>query len=241
MEIISGRDDRDLFALPETGLRYLSYLKQGIRGLKVAWSRDLGYAAVDPQVLKVTEAAVKIFSALGCHVEPASPEASCPEQTFSTIVATRLPAVLKDKMPEWRDKIGQALARFIDQHKDKSAKEYLDACFAQLAYWDKVRPFFEKYDLLLTPTVATPPFQLGIYGPKEIAGVKLTPLGWMAFTYPFNLTGQPAATVPCGWTDDGLSIGLQIVGRRFDDLTVLKAAAAFEQASPWKDRRPPLD
>ena len=241
MEIISGRDDRDLFALPETGLRYLSYLKQGIRGLKVAWSRDLGYAAVDPQVLKVTEAAIKIFSALGCHVETASPEASCPEQTFSTIVATRLPAVLEDKMPEWRDKIGQALARFIDQHKDKSAKEYLDACFAQLAYWDKVRPFFEKYDLLLTPTVATPPFQLGIYGPKEIAGVKLTPLGWMAFTYPFNLTGQPAATVPCGWTDDGLSIGLQIVGRRFDDLTVLKAAAAFEQASPWKDRRPPLD
>jgi len=240
MEIIAGRDDRDLFALPETELHYLAHLKKGIKGLKVAWSKDLGYAAVDPQVLKITEAAVKTFTSLGCQVEPANPAASNPEQTFSTIVATRLPAMLKDKMPEWGDKISPALARFVEQHKDKSAKEYLDACFAQFAYWDKVRPLFEKYDLLLTPTVATPPFPLGIYGPKEIAGVKLTPLSWMAFTYPFNLTGQPAATVPCGWTDDGLPIGLQIVGRRFDDLTVLKAAAAFEQASPWKEKRPPL-
>jgi len=241
MEVIGGRDDRDLFALPETGLRYLPFLSADLKGLRVAWSKDLGYAAVDPQVSRITEAAVKTFTTLGCMVEPASPEASNPEKAFSTIVATRLPVVLQDKMEKWEEQIGQALARFVNQHKDKSAKEYLEACFEQLAYWDRIRPFFEKYELLLTPTVTVPPFQLGIYGPKEIAGIKIPPLGWMAFTYPFNLTGQPAATVPCGWTDDGLPIGLQIVGRRFDDVTVLKAAAAFEQASPWADKRPPLD
>lgn len=240
MEVIGGRDDRDLFALPETGLGYLPSLGADLKGLKVAWSKDLGYAAVDPQVLRITEAAVRTFTTLGCVVEPASPEASNPEQIFSTIVATRLPVVLQDKMEEWEEHIGQSLARFVNQHKDKTAKEYLGACFEQLAYWDKIRPFFEKYDLLLTPTVTVPPFKLGIYGPKKIAGIKVSPLGWMAFTYPFNLTGQPAATVPCGWSDDGLPIGLQIVGRRFDDVTVLKAAAAFEQASPWADKRPPL-
>jgi len=240
MEVIGGRDDRDFFALPETRLRYLPFLGTDLKGLRVAWSKDLGYAAVDPQVSRITEAAVKTFTTLGCMVEPASPEASSPEQALSTIVATRLPAVLQDKMEEWGEQIGQALAHFVNQHKDKSAKEYLEACFEQLAYWDRIRPFFEKYELLLTPTVTVPPFQLGIYGPKEVAGIKVPPLGWMAFTYPFNLTGQPAATVPCGWTDDGLPIGLQIVGRRFDDVTVLKAAAAFEQASPWADKRPPL-
>ncbi len=241
LEVIGGRDDRDLSALPETGLRYLPFLGADLKGLRVAWSKDLGYAAVDPQVLRITEAAVKTFATLGCEVEPASPEAGSPEQAFATIVATRLPAVLQDKMEEWGEQIGQSLARFVNQHKDKSAKEYLEACCEQSAYWDKIRPFFEKYDLLLTPTVTVPPFKLGSYGPKEIAGIKVSPLGWMAFTYPFNLTGQPAATVPCGWTDDGLPIGLQIVGRRFDDVTVLKAAAAFEQASPWADKQPPLD
>ncbi len=95
--------------------------------------------------------------------------------------------------------------------------------------------------MLLTPTAAVPPLELGKFGVREIAGVKVSPLGWMPFTYPFNITGQPAASVPCGWTDDGLPIGLQIVGRRFDDVTVLRAAAAFEQASPWADKRPPLD
>lgn len=241
MEVIGGRDDRDLSALPETGLRYLPFPGADLKGLRIAWSKDLGYAAVDPQVLRITEAAVKTFATLGCEVEAASPEAGSPEQAFATIVATRLPAVLQDKMEEWGEQIGQSLARFVNQHKDKSAKEYLEACCEQSAYWGKIRPFFEKYDLLLTPTVTVPPFQLGSYGPKEIAGIKVSPLGWMAFTYPFNLTGQPAATVPCGWTDDGLPVGLQIVGRRFDDVTVLKAAAAFEQASPWADKRPTLD
>ena len=117
----------------------------------------------------------------------------------------------------------------------------MQAWFDRLAWWQHPRAFFERYDLLLTPTVACPavrrrPRPSG----HEIAGKPVPPYGGLPYTYPFNLTGQPAASVPCGFTQDGLPIGLQIVGRRFDDATVLRAAAAFERARPWANARPGL-
>src|SRR5947207_195157 len=108
------------------------------------------------------------------------------------------------------------------------------------AYWREVHAFLERFDLLLMPTVAVLPFAAGQAPPREIAGEPASPLGWMPFTFPFNLTGQPAASVPAGWTDDGLPVGLQIVGRRHADATVLAASAAFEEARPWSERRPAL-
>jgi aspartyl-tRNA(Asn)/glutamyl-tRNA(Gln) amidotransferase subunit A len=107
----------------------------------------------------------------------------------------------------------------------------------------RVQEFFREYDLLLTPTMAIPPFRhpkdLGEY-PHTVNGVEVGSQGWHPFTFPFNLTTNPAATVPCGFTDDGLPLGLQIVGRRFEDLLVVQAAAAFEGARPWADKRPPI-
>jgi aspartyl-tRNA(Asn)/glutamyl-tRNA(Gln) amidotransferase subunit A len=97
---------------------------------------------------------------------------------------------------------------------------------------------FEKYDLLLTPTIACPPFAVGLDNPTEIAGKPVGPYAWIPFTFPFNLTGQPAASVPAGFTKDGLPVGLQIVGRRHADASVLTASAAFERARPWAERRP---
>jgi aspartyl-tRNA(Asn)/glutamyl-tRNA(Gln) amidotransferase subunit A len=104
-----------------------------------------------------------------------------------------------------------------------------------------VRKFFETYDLLLTPTIATPPFKVGLDNPTEIAGRPVEPYDWIPYTYPFNLTGNPAASVPCGFTKDGLPVGLQIVGRRFDDVSVLRAAAGYETIAPWADHKPALD
>jgi len=241
MEVIAGRDDRDHFSLPDAGLRYLSRLGGDLKGLKVAWSKDLGYAIVDPQVLDVTEVAVKTFANLGCAVEAVDPQADSPQETFSTVVAASLAATLTEKLDEWGDRFEPALVTFLERSKDISATEYIRARIRNLEYRNRIQAFFEKYDLLLTPTVAVPPFEIGNYGPREIAGRKVPPIGWMVFTYPFNITGQPAASVPCGWTDDGLPIGLQIVGRRFADATVLRAAAAFEQASPWIGRYPSVD
>ena len=109
------------------------------------------------------------------------------------------------------------------------------------ALYRAVAAFFEQYDLLLTPTIAVPPFPTDGPEPSEIAGraVDRRGFGWIPFTYPFNLTGHPAISVPAGWTDDDLPIGLQIVGPRNGDAAVLRAAAAFEAARPWAHRRPP--
>jgi Asp-tRNA(Asn)/Glu-tRNA(Gln) amidotransferase A subunit family amidase len=103
-----------------------------------------------------------------------------------------------------------------------TALDYLRANQARAQLSAQLAAFFEKYDLLVTPTLAVPPFEIHTR-PREIAGRKIHPIGWLPFTYPFNLTGNPAASVPCGWTDDGLPIGLQIVGRRFADALVLQA------------------
>src|SRR4029453_2870780 len=120
------------------------------------------------------------------------------------------------------------------------ATRYVQAWFDRLTWYDHVRRYFDGHDLLLTPTIATPPFKVGLDNPTEIAGRPVEPYDWIPFTYPFNLTGNPAASVPCGFTKDGLPIGLQIVGRRFDDVTVLRAAAGYERLAPWADRKPPL-
>jgi aspartyl-tRNA(Asn)/glutamyl-tRNA(Gln) amidotransferase subunit A len=104
-----------------------------------------------------------------------------------------------------------------------------------------MQQFFQRYDLLITPTVAIPPFAAGAPAPTEVAGHPVSRRGWSAFTYPFNLTGNPAITLPCGWTAEGLPVGLQLVGRRLEDALVLRAAAAFEALMPWADRRPAID
>lgn len=241
MEVIAGLDDRDFFSLPVTAKNYLSLLDSPLKGLKIAWSRDMGYASVDRQVLEITEKAARIFSTLGSRLEAATPDTGNPEKIFSTIVAARLSSALGDKIEKWQGEMSPGLVRFIQRNRNRTAGEYIKAEEARLEYREKIRSFFTRYDLLLTPTVAVPPFELGIFGVGEIAGVGVSPLGWMPFTYPFNLTGQPAISIPCGWTDDGLPVGLQIIGRRFDDATVLKAAAAFEQLAPWTENRPALD
>jgi aspartyl-tRNA(Asn)/glutamyl-tRNA(Gln) amidotransferase subunit A len=104
-----------------------------------------------------------------------------------------------------------------------------------------VRPLFEKYDLLLTPSVSVPALPLGRINPEGWPQHPWDWLGWASFSYPFNFTGQPACSIPAGHTKAGLPVGLQIVGRRFADLTVLQAAAAFEKARPWQKKRPALD
>lgn len=242
MQVIAGRDDRDLSSLPDTNVRYVPFLDAGVRGLRIAWSKDLGFATVDRQVLDATEKAVRIFEALGCEIEADSPEDI--SQYRSIFSGVEYAALFLDKLEQRRDQMEPRFARRIEESKNVIALDYVRSQLKQLELWDRIRLFFEKYslDLLLTPTVAVPPFELAKSEVTEIAGVEVSSqIGWTPFTSIFNKTGQPAASIPCGWTDDGLPIGLQIIGRRFDDLTVLKAAFAFEQASPWAGRRPPLD
>lgn len=240
LQVMAGPDERDRLSLPAQNIDYMAATKGDIRGLRVAWSANLGYAIVDPEVERITEAAAKVFIDLGCHVEAVDPGFENPEPFFSVFWIGGIGTYISDYLPKWESQMDPGLVTFAEQLKKLTAKEYVQANFKRVEFWQKVRKFFEKYDLLLTPTVAVPPFQIGINSPSEIAGQKISWINWTPFTYPFNLTGQPAATVPCGWTQDGLPVGLQIVSRRYDEATVLRASAAFERAKPWADKRPKL-
>ncbi|HEX9896812.1 MAG TPA: amidase [Dehalococcoidales bacterium] len=243
LEVMSGYDARDFYSIPQKASRYLSAVRgePNLKGLKIAWTVDMGYAVVDKQVKQAIEAAMKVFEKLGCLVEEAHPDAADPQAAFSTQVASAVAAQLYDELPQWGKQFDPGLAAYVERSKDILARDYVKARMKHLEYWDKVRVFFDKYDLLLTPVLAVPPFPVGIYGPTEINGQRVSSIAWMPFTYPFNITGQPAASVPCGFTRDGLPVGLQIVGRRYDEASVLKASVAFERAKPWADKYPPLD
>ena len=240
LQVAAGPDERDQTSLPAARVDYVKALAGGVKGLRVAWSDDLGFAdTVDPEVRDLCAAAAKAFGELGCRVEAVKPGWPSPYRCWSEIfcggIATRMAPYLDRK-----SEIDPGLYRIIENTLKNPPTTYVQAWFDRLAWWEHPRRLFEKYDLLLTPTIACPPFAIGLDNPTEIAGKAVPPYGWIPFTYPFNMTGQPAASVPCGFTRDGLPVGLQIVGRRFDDATVLRASAAFERARPWAQHRPPL-
>jgi aspartyl-tRNA(Asn)/glutamyl-tRNA(Gln) amidotransferase subunit A len=212
-----------------------------LRGLRVAWSPDLGYAAVDPEVQRIAAAAARTFSDLGCVVEEAAPGWTDPAELFHVLFYGLFGPTIEDLLPEWRDDLDPGLLWVLDLGRRYSAFDVGRALQQRIVLQDTARKFFERYDLLLTPTMTLPPFPVGISYPRQVAGQAVRGMQWTAFTFPFNLTGQPAASVPCGWTSAGLPVGLQVVGRAQDDASVLRASAAFERAAPWSARRPALD
>ncbi|PSB15978.1 amidase [filamentous cyanobacterium CCP2] len=240
LSVIAGPDDRDRHSLPAANFDWMKALEGDIKGLKVAYSSDWGYAAVDPEVRQVVGNAVKVFEQeLGCIVEEANPGWDDPYDTFWALVALDTDLVGMRRMAEQLgDKMTPHLVEFLN--KQWTAEDFTNAVLARKALNNKMWKFMRQYDLLLTPTLAVPPFEIGIQGPEVIDDRQVEPFEWLAFTFPINMTGQPAATIPAGWTKDGLPIGLQIVGRHLDDPLVLKASAAFERAAPWHARRPPL-
>jgi aspartyl-tRNA(Asn)/glutamyl-tRNA(Gln) amidotransferase subunit A len=240
LDVIAGDDDRDRESLPDEGGSYLDACDVDIKGLNVAWTPDLGYARVAPEVLELAGDAAAEFEALGCHVEVVNPGWENLEEAFGTMIAAQFYAAWSDELPAAEERLDPTLVKLIRRGGSITARDYLRARRRVADYWEEVRAFLERFDLLLTPTTAVAPFSADGPPPREIDGEPVSVLGWMPFTYPFNLTGQPAASVPAGWTAEGVPVGLQIVGRRHADRTVLAAAAAFEAARPWSARRPPL-
>jgi aspartyl-tRNA(Asn)/glutamyl-tRNA(Gln) amidotransferase subunit A len=239
LDVIAGPDDRDRHSLPgDSGPSFLSACDAGIAGLSVAWSPDLGHAVVDPEVADLCAGAAERFESLGCHVEVVRPTWDDPEEIFRVLAAAETHAALGEHMAGGQlDRSLVALLRF---GSGITLAQYLSASHARHELWTDVQRFLARFDLLICPTVAVPPFEVGRPGLKEINGRPVSPLGWMPFAFPFNLTGQPAATVPVGFTAAGLPVGLQIVGRRHADRTVLAASAAYEAAAPWAERRPAI-
>ena len=239
LNAIAGADARDRLSLPTSHPDYLQAIEGDLHGLRVAWSADLGFAVVDPQVKQITAAAVATFSELGCHVEEINPAFDNPGEFFQYFFYVNIGTMLQD-YPGYERQIDPQLLANIAEVKGVSGQDYARVMLRRSAIFEKIQRVFATYDVLLCPTVAVPPFEVGIEGPTQIAGQVVDRRTWIAMTPLFNLTGQPAATVPCGFTDEGLPIGLQIVGRRFDEVTVLRASAAFEAVRPWAQTHPPV-
>lgn len=236
-----GADPRDLSSLPAVETDYLAGLERGIQGLRVAWTPDWGYAAVDPDVRQIAEAAAKRFTDLGCQVEEAHSGFADPAETYQVLSTASRAARVADRWPAERDRVDPSLAVQIEAGMRWSAVDFVRASNVRRMLNDVFVRFFSHYDLLLTPTFAAPPPPVKIEAHEEIAGRKVTRLGWLAFTFPLSLIGYPAASVPCGWTREGLPVGLQITAPRLADALVLRASAAFEALAPWAHKRPPID
>ena len=243
LAVMSGSDDRDRHSLPDATFSWTdaAEAQPGIlRGLRVGYSADWGYAAVDPEVRRVVGEAVEVFERdLGCTVEEADPGFEDPYDAFWGLVAldTDL-AGMREMARELGDEMSPHLVEFLEQ--EWTAEDLTNAVMTRKAVCNKMWRFMREYDILLTPTLAVPPFETGIQGPEVIDGREVGSTYWLSFTFPINMTGQPAATVPAGFTRDGLPVGLQIVGRHLDDPLVLRTSAAFEAAKPWKGLWPPV-
>lgn len=239
--VVAGADARDRLSWsPSTPVDYLAACDGGVAGLCVAWSPTLGYAAIEPSVLAPIAAAANRFVDLGCGVEEVDPEVENPWPLLDTIWASAMAGYFAGRLDQVRDLIDPGLLKVVEHGRTLSAESLAAALIRRNDYVRRMGRFMERFDLLLTPALPITAFAAGADEPPRPAEDLDTPIEWTPYTYPFNLTGQPAATVPCGFVD-GLPVGLQIVGRWRDDATVLRASAAFEEAAPWADRRPPLD
>ncbi len=241
LSVLAGPDPRDRLSLNATGVDYLAACEGDVRSLRVAWCPTLGYNAAEPHVLRLVEEGVQALRDLGCQVEEVNPGWPDPFPIVDAIWASAMAAVHLDDLEAVRDQIDPGRLAVVEAGLRLRGVDVAWAYQQRAEFADRVRRFMEGYDLLITPTLPVTAFEAGADQPPEVAGKPTTYLGWTSYTYPFNLTGQPAATVPVGRSSDGLPVGMQIVGRWRDDATVLRAAAAFEVSHPWGGERPPLD
>ena len=237
LRVMAGPDGRDIGSLPDDGTLSDATVAPLPRGLRVCWSADWGYAAVDPEVLGVARRAAERFEAIGCRLEAAHPGFASPEEAFATLGAVNAAAQFADD--DALEGLDPSFAPWVRAGRSRRAVEFVRAAHQRRVVGDALVRLFSRFDLLLTPTLAAPPPRIGVDSHARIAGREVSPLGWLALTFPISMAGCPAASVPCGSTADGLPVGLQIVGPRFADALVLRAAAAFEAAAPWADAWPP--
>ena len=226
LDVLAEPDPRDWQQLPPADRSFAEGIDGGVQGLRVAYSPDLGYARVEPEIAALVEAAARAFEELGAHVELAGPGFEDPRGTFDVIWSTgaaRAVAGLADT-----SQVDPGLLQIAAAGREHAALDFANALGERDALAIAVSRFHEGFDLLLTPAMPLAAFEAGREVPEGAEDPRWP--GWTPFTYPFNLTQQPAATVPCGFTAAGLPAGLQIAGPRHADALVLRAARAYEAA-----------
>jgi aspartyl-tRNA(Asn)/glutamyl-tRNA(Gln) amidotransferase subunit A len=237
LQAMAGPHRRDPLSLAADSVDFLRDIDAGVKGLRIAWSADLGFLPPEPETGAIARNAAKAFEEIGAAVEEADLKLADPSWILQMLFGGTSVGLHSRRPAEEKARMDPALVAYAEAGADLSLADYVKAVVARQAVVAELVRFFERYDLLVTPAVAVPAFPLGQVNPDSVAGRTVPHLGW-SLGYIFNWSGQPAISVPAGWTKDGLPVGLQIVGRRLEDALVLRAAAAFEQARPWSHRWP---
>jgi aspartyl-tRNA(Asn)/glutamyl-tRNA(Gln) amidotransferase subunit A len=235
MNVIARPHARDWHALPDDGMNYSQALAGGVKGLRIAYIPQLGNVQVDPEVAAAVRGAAKVFADLGAHVEEMDAPFDYPLDLMTMLWYTGAAQVVSVYGPEVRAKMDPGLLEIAAEGSSYSLMSYLEVIMRRTNLGIQLSQFHEHFDLLLTPTLPIPAFEAGLEVPRGWPERRW--LSWTPFTYPFNLTQQPAISVPCGMTASGLPIGLQLVGAKYKDALILRAAQAYESSSPIH-RRP---
>lgn len=239
LDAMKGPFESDKASLPKDGFRYSDKISEVPEGLKIGYSLNLGYAkAVDTDVEKSILNSVELFENFGWNIERVKMKLRKAQLSFNTLWTSMLGYNLKSYLKEWEDKMDPDLVKLIKAGLGYDGMSLPRAIAVRAQVYETINKVFKDYDIFITPSTAIPAFKLGIMFPSKINGINVSPTAWMPFSFPFNLTGHPAASIPSGWSSNGLPIGMQIIGKRFDELTVLQVSKAFEELAPWQDKRP---
>ena len=240
LQAMAGYDGRDVSSLRAPVPDFVGALDRDISGLRIAWSADYGYAGVDPEVIEISAAAARVFEGLGCSVDESGLALESAFETWWPLFSANIAATQGHLLDDPADPLTWYGRMAIEDGARLSAADYARALGGRDRMINQFADVFDDCDLLLSPTMATTAFPVGEY-PEQVAGKRnATRRGWgfLPFTHPINTIGHPAASVPCGFSADGLPVGLHIVGRKGDEATVLAASAAYERAAPWAGGRP---
>jgi len=239
LDVIKGPHHADQYTLPKQNINYLEKLEEKPNKLKIGYSLDLGFAkVVDSEIKENVVKSVQKFEEFGWTIEPAKIKIRNPERILLTYHTLLYGYDFMGKLKKSRDIMHPDLVKAIEVGIGASGIDFARVISRRKVVYEKFYQYFKNYDILITPTTGMVAFELGIPFPTEINGKIVSPTAWMPFTAVFNITGLPAASIPCGWSSEGLPIGMQIVGKRFDELTVLQVSKAFEEISPWQDKKP---
>jgi aspartyl-tRNA(Asn)/glutamyl-tRNA(Gln) amidotransferase subunit A len=242
LSVMAGPHEADPLSLEGMPDDYQGKLNEGVAGLRIAWSPNLGFVpVVEKQVAEITAQAAKAFEELGGRLDVVTDTGfEDPLPIHGALWFGGLAGFLGEYLEAWETKMDPLLVTWTKMGLQLSAADFVRAQIRRHELRDKVRKFFENYDLLLTPTLPIVAFKAGVSAKEGLMDSPVDYRNWSPFSAIFNLTHIPAASVPSGFTREGLPVGLQIIGPRFADLRVLQAAAAFEAIRPWEKKYPDL-
>ncbi|MEO2036813.1 MAG: amidase [Planctomycetaceae bacterium] len=238
LSTMAGPDRRSPIALTDPGEMFQRSLVRDFSGVRIAWSRNLGKLPVDPRVTNVLEARRTVFGSLGCHVADDEPDFSDADEAFKVWRAWRMELKFAELLNTQKDQIKDTVIWNVEKGMELTGPQIGRAELKRTQLYHRVREFIERYEYLVLPVNQVPPFDVEQPYVTEIAGTKMeTYIDWMKSCYYITVTGLPAISVPAGFTDEGLPVGVQIVGRHQDEFGVLQLAHAFEQATGfWKTK-----